>query len=38
MKDGADTDVCEWPLATVSGEELERALGRIIPHRSDQGT
>jgi len=38
MKDGADTDVCERPLTTVNGEELERALGRIIPHRSDLGT
>jgi len=35
MKDGADTDVL--PLATVSGEELERALARIIRHTGDQG-
>ena len=37
MKDAADTDVCRWPLATVSGEELERALVGIIPLPSDQG-
>jgi len=37
MKDGADTDVCKWPLATVTGEELEPALVRIIPHPSEQG-
>jgi hypothetical protein len=36
VKSGADTDVCKWPLATVSGEELERALVRIIPYPSDQ--
>jgi len=36
MKDGADTDVCKWPLAAVSGEELEQVLIRIIPHPSDQ--
>ena len=24
MKDGVDNDVCKWPLAAVSGEELER--------------
>jgi hypothetical protein len=32
MKDGADTDHCKWLLATVSGEELEQVLVRIIPH------
>ena len=37
MKDGTDTDVCKWPLATVGGEEIERALVRIIPQSSDQG-
>ena len=37
MKDGADNDVSKWPLATVSGEELERALVGIIPQSSDQG-
>ena len=37
MKDGADANVCKWPLATVSGEELERALVGIIPQSSDPG-
>ena len=36
MRDGADADVCKWPLAAVSGEDLERALVGIVPQSSDQ--